>query len=323
MLRRHAVHSDPSLLPGALRILASPLPASLLLGRLIPGLCFTCAEQVHSGWRLLAAAWPLHQFQAPARHASRAADAAAWPEEACPSQCPGMQVVLQTLLPGMESISQPVPWPAMQIVLQTLLPGHEKAYLKPVPWHALQVMLQTLLYTQDQLELWAAQQLLHTFCSANQPGCTKLLGTVQPADTRPGPGGPAVRTFGSMLLTALLATGGHSLQVSSTGCEWVLRCLPLSTGTVQHVKSRPGPRGPAACTQGSMLLAASSGHWWPQVAGEQRCLFFSRQVVAVNRSHVKQLVACAACVCRRPVLTIGRAQGAYGSHNDAHPLSTA
>ena len=90
-----------------------------------------------------------------------------------------------------------------------------------MPWHALQVALQMLLYTQDQQELWATQQLLHTFCSANQLGCSKLLGTVQVADTRPGPGGPAARTFGSMLLTALLATGGHSLQVSSTRCEWL------------------------------------------------------------------------------------------------------
>ena len=115
-----------------------------------------------------------------------------------------------------------------------------------VPRHALQVTLQTLLYTQDQQELWAAQQLLRTYCSANQPGCTKLLGTVQVADTRPGPGGPGARTFGSMLLAALLASGGHSLQVGGTRCEWPPRCVPpLSTVTLQPANFRPGPGGPA------------------------------------------------------------------------------
>ena len=85
-------------------------------------------------------------------------------------------------------------------------------------WTALQVTLQTLLYTQDQQELGATQQLLCTFCSANQPGCSQLLGTVQMAATRPGPGGSAARTFGSMLLAALLASGGHSLQVCRKFC---------------------------------------------------------------------------------------------------------
>ena len=95
-------------------------------------------------------------------------------------------------------------------------------------------MLQTLLYTQDQQELWAAQQLLRTFCLANQLGCSQLLGTAKVADTRPGPGGPAARTFGSMLLTALLATGGHSLQVcrstSSMDSLWLVEirlCISL------------------------------------------------------------------------------------------------
>eukprot|EP00891_Asterochloris_glomerata_P008864 jgi/Astpho2/8864/fgenesh1_pg.00129_%23_44_t len=103
-----------------------------------------------------------------------------------------------------------------------------------------QVMLQTLLYTQDQLELWAAQQLLHTFCSANQPGCTKLLGTVQPADTRPGPGGPAVRTFGSMLLTALLATGGHSLQVAARACSVLTYLMADSQQCREQLLQGPG-----------------------------------------------------------------------------------
>ena len=106
---------------------------------------------------------------------------------------------------------------------------------------ALQVTLQTLLYTQDQQELWAAQQLLRTFCLANQLGCSKLLGTVKVADIRPGPGGPAGRTFGNMLLTALLATGGHSLQVSRTTASmeslWLLRtrmCTSLLPVLASH-----------------------------------------------------------------------------------------